>query len=833
MPLDPTSPATIPELLAKLAPLFGLERPEAMLADAPRLLAQLTGADAAAIVIGRGKRVAAEGSWGDEEGIRAARHGALRALPESSPASRSSDVYGDAFASASVRVLPFGVKDRVFGAVGLRRAATAPDDASAKLVIEMLATRWAAHADIQDIRAAKTQQDRWFNVLDTQLRVLDRERQKFVAVVGQSDTYMLVVAHDGKVPWWNHAIATRLAPEEQRRGHELTFVEVCARLGVAAPAHGSATCPIARTFESNVVIHEEYQTSSSDARRNFFVKFLPIKGPDGRPAEILVIIHDLTDLEILRRSEARYRHLFELSPDGLLMVEPGSTRIVLSNPVAVKLLGWSAQELAELTLEALHEPADWARFRPELENVLAGADPFVRECNILTKSGHLLPANVSVARFDLDDRPVLLIEMRDVSTTKRLEAELRHSQKMEAVGRLAGGVAHDFNNLLSVILGKSELLANEMAPDGRERETLETIRKSALRGSLLTRRLLAFSRKEVVNREAVDLGEIVKEIEALFGNLLGERTALVTEIETPAHVRVDRGQIEQVLMNLVMNARDAMPEGGTIKVRVRREDRPGRGPTTRQKLAGPTGPAVVLEVHDEGIGMDPAMQSRVFEPFFTTKPRGEGTGLGLSTVYGIVKESEGGIEVESRPGQGTTFRLRFLRADIVPKATSTNERAGERAAAVHGRRILLVEDQADVRQMTAEALALSGYSVTEAASGETALEILARDPAGFDLLLTDVVMPGISGGELAQRVRKDRPATRVLYMSGYNDDGIVHRGVSVSEASFLQKPFTLDALARKVREILESGPPAPSPSTGGSAPACLSAHSSSSTTLRP
>jgi CheY-like chemotaxis protein len=284
---------------------------------------------------------------------------------------------------------------------------------------------------------------------------------------------------------------------------------------------------------------------------------------------------------------------------------------------------------------------------------------------------------------------------------------------------------------------------------------------------------------------------VVRNIATLLDNLLGEQVRLVTDLDGPScPIRADMGRMEQVVMNLSLNARDAMPDGGILTIRVRAD-----------------GPEAVLEVHDTGIGMDEETKARVFEPFFTTKRAGEGTGLGLSTVYGIVEEASGVIDLESEPGQGTKVRIRIPLAE--PSAAPEVHRAPESEAlpvAGGSERILLVEDQDDLREMASEALELAGYHVTPAPDGESALAMCAGGEA-FELLLTDVVMPGLSGGELAERVRQVRPEARVLYMSGYNDDAIVRRGVSVDEASFIQKPFTIEALTRKVRELLDSPPP--------------------------
>ena len=831
-------PITLPEVLEKLAAVLIAERPERALPDGARLLAEISGADAAAILIGRRDRLTAEGWHGPDTLRDAVREVAIRELHEVDAAPTTPTFRPLAGgARGRVRLIPFGVSDRRFGIAALAMRVGDDDTAfdAADQVVRAIAARWASQVDLVDVRAAKAQQERWFNVLDAQLRVLDRERQKFVAVVNQSDTFMLVVDPEGKVPWMNHALVAWLERDGAARSAIPTIAEIWTKLELDAPTPGSARCPITRAFRENVVLHEEFSPTAGSARRSLYLTFLPITGPDGKPAEVLTMIQDVSDLEVLRRSEARYRHLFERSPDAMLMCEPDSGHVILANPVASKLTGWSPRDIVDVTLETLHDPKDWPAARAEYEGVMAQDVSVVREWTLVAQDGRRFVANVSATRFDLDGRPVLLLELRDVSETKLLEAELRHSQKMEAVGRLAGGVAHDFNNLLSVVLGKAELLASRTGEDGRARDTIEVIRKAALRGSLLTRRLLAFSRKEVVKREAFDIGEIVREIQELSSHLLGERVVLRTDIVDGCGVCADRGQLEQVLMNLVVNARDAMPQGGTIWISVRAEESPGTASVNEADVpSAPDGRTVVLEVRDDGMGMDSSTQQRMFEPFFTTKARGEGTGLGLSTVYGIVKESGGGIDVKSRPGQGTVFRITFPRVELASRANAPlpGKTLGPPSA---GGRILLVEDEEDVRSMAAEALELEGHTVTSAANAEEALAIWARTGQAFELLLTDVMMPGMSGGELAQRVLRSRPATRVLYMSGYNDDAIVRQGLSVSEADFLQKPFTLEALARKVRGALDAEPTPGGPARAGASrdPSWRRAHASSSSTLRP
>ncbi len=666
---------------------------------------------------------------------------------------------------------------------------------SVRQLMTLVASRWIAARELADVRSEKAQQESWFKTMDEQIRVLDRERQKFVAVVNQTDTFMFVVTPDLVVSWVNHALARHWETIGVSGGPGAGLTDAWSILGIDAPEPGSAECPVRRALAEKAVSHEELQRAQDGEIHDLYLTFLPIQGPDGAAAEVLVMIQDLSGLEVLRRLEARYRRLFERSPDGMVMVDPEGERILLANQAMARMTGLDREELLRRPLTALHPDTEWEVVRSALAEAVSSDRGATAEWHVKRQEGKPVIASVTATRFESDGRVVALVQYRDVTEKRMLEMELHHSQKMEAVGCLAGGVAHDFNNLLTVILGQSELLAKRVEADSGLHGVTQTIRRSALRGSLLTRRLLAFSRKEVVKAEVLDFTEVVRNIATLLDNLLGEQVRLATELDgPPCFIRADVGRMEQVVMNLALNARDAMPDGGVLSLRVR-----------------PDGRDAMLEVSDTGVGMDAATQSRIFEPFFTTKKAGEGTGLGLSTVYGIVEQASGIIDLQSEPGEGTTVRIRFPLA-------STTTRAPQRpppdpvASAGGGdltsgcERILLVEDEGDLREMASEALELAGYEVVAAEDGESALE-LCRGGADFQLLLTDVVMPGMSGGELAQRIRSTRREARVLYMSGYNDDAIVRQGVSVDEASFIQKPFTLDALTRKVRQLLDSPPP--------------------------
>jgi two-component system cell cycle sensor histidine kinase/response regulator CckA len=393
-------------------------------------------------------------------------------------------------------------------------------------------------------------------------------------------------------------------------------------------------------------------------------------------------------------------------------------------------------------------------------------------------------------------------ERTEVALSKS-EEQLRQAQKMEAVGSLAGGIAHDFNNLLSVILSYSELLSEDLRPNDPMREDLDEIKGAGLRAVELTRQLLAFSRQQVLVPKIVDLNEIVGGMEKMLRRLIGEDVELVA-IAAPSlrRIVVDPGQIEQVIMNLAVNARDAMPQGGQLTIETAEVDLDEGAAAEHEGLE--RGRHVMLAVSDTGTGMDHATQARIFEPFFTTKDVGKGTGLGLSTVFGITKQSGGAISAASEPGKGTTFTVYFPVADLAVSAQRSSIPPPGRHPLRGSETILLVEDEASVRALARTILRKYGYTVLEAQSGGDALLLCEQHPATIDLLLTDVVMPRMSGRQLAERFAAIRPQMKVLYMSGYTDDAVLRHGVVESTSAFIQKPITPEPLARKLREVLDS-----------------------------
>jgi nitrogen-specific signal transduction histidine kinase/CheY-like chemotaxis protein len=388
----------------------------------------------------------------------------------------------------------------------------------------------------------------------------------------------------------------------------------------------------------------------------------------------------------------------------------------------------------------------------------------------------------------------------DITERRQLEQQLRQAQKMEAIGNLAGGVAHDFNNIVTIITGYSDMLLSRIGPEGPMRRELEQIKKAGDRANSLTRQLLAFSRRQMLQPKVLDLNAVVTNLEPMLQRLIGENIELVIELKRElGQVKADPGQVEQVIMNLAINARDAMPQGG--KLLLETDNAVLDEVDARRHLPMPPGSYVHLAVSDTGHGMDAATQSRIFEPFFTTKEQGKGTGLGLSTVYGIVKQSGGYIWVDSEPGQGTTFKIYLPR--VVAPADSVPPDMHWSSLPQGMETVLLVEDEPEVRWLVRDMLRHLGYTVLEARHGIEAQVQSIQHPGPIHLLITDVVMPQMSGREIAERVTSEHPETKVLYMSGYTDDAVVRHGVQAAHMAFLQKPFTPEALALKVREVLD------------------------------
>ncbi len=535
-----------------------------------------------------------------------------------------------------------------------------------------------------------------------------------------------------------------------------------------------------------------------------FASISPVVDANGRTTHFIAIKEDITARKgaeaALAKSELYYRSLIEHALDLTVVLAPDGTALFVS-PSVERLLGIRAEDARGRNVFDLIHRDDAPNVKARIAGVLSRGARFehiefrARHADgtwrTLSAIGKPLPPETGIAG--------LIINARDLSERQELEAQLRQSQKMEAVGRLAGGVAHDFNNLLTAILGYTELLLSDVGPDDPKAAELNEILAAAQRAASLTRQLLTFSRKQVEQVEVVDVGATVRGMEQMLRRVIGEDVIFKTVVpDDLGQVRADRSQIEQVLLNLVVNARDAMPKGGTIRVDAANVARVGPDPA-------PDGPRdsfwVLVSVTDDGVGMSDETLRHIYEPFFTTKPKGKGTGLGLATVYAIVHQAGGFTEVASEPGKGTTFRVFLPRAEETPREARKRSGAHRRPLAGGTETILLVEDEGLVRKLAADVLRGRGYTVLAAASGPEGLALAEANAAAIRLVVTDVVMPGMSGPELAAQLAARALTFPVLYMSGYADSD--SGALLPAGAPLLQKPFSPDALARRVRAALD------------------------------
>ena len=509
--------------------------------------------------------------------------------------------------------------------------------------------------------------------------------------------------------------------------------------------------------------------------------------------------------DAIRDSEARYRRLFEAAQDGILILDANTGLITDVNPFLMELLDYSREEFIGKTLWEIGPFKDVAASKTAFRELQS--QKYVRYENLplATRAGRSINVEFVSNVYRVNNKKVIQCNIRDITRRKQdelTEQQLRQAQKMEAVGQLAGGVAHDFNNLLGVILGYCELLESRTDLAVKSRKMIEQIHNAGISGKDLTRHLLAFSRRQVLQPVFLDLNAIVKHTGTMLGRLLGDHVALSKVFcHDLGTIKADPGQIEQVLMNLAVNARDAMPEGG--KITLRTANVAIDEAYSRQHPYLKPGLYVMLSVSDTGVGMDAETRSRIFEPFFSTKVAGKGTGLGLSTVFGIVKQSAGAINVYSEPGHGTKFKIYFPRCEAAPVAIQPDDAAPLRGGS---ETILLVDDAGPLRGLTRLLLEGCGYTVLDSGDPADAIDMAARHHGLLPLLITDVVMPGFSGPILAERLRAVRPEMKVLYTSGYADDEVAQHGLIGADRAFLEKPFNRDALIRKVREILDSHP---------------------------
>jgi two-component system cell cycle sensor histidine kinase/response regulator CckA len=530
----------------------------------------------------------------------------------------------------------------------------------------------------------------------------------------------------------------------------------------------------------------------------------PIFEADGRFAGLLAMLTDITErkrAEVdLRASESRLRAIVETAVEAILTVDDEG-HVDSFNPAAERIFGWQASEIAG-------RPA--AELMPILGTLSARVMETPQESEGRRRDGAAVPLSFTMSEFAVGSTRERTVMIRDLTEVKKAEAELEtaraqlaQSQKMEAIGRLASGVAHDFNNLLGIINGFGEMARRALAEDHPVQRRLDTMLKAAEKGAGLTRQLLAFSRRQTLAPRSVQLGTVVAGFEGMLRRIIGEDVRFSTQLAPNLEpVRVDPGQVEQVLLNLVVNARDAMPQGGALTIETAPQE--VASASHWERAGTPPGRYVRLTVRDTGHGMDETTLARIFEPFFTTKPPGQGTGLGLATVYGIVTQSGGHVHVESHPRQGTCFDVLFPVETEGPRPGAPPATQALSGATLRGSEtVLVVEDDETLREIIAEALDTYGYRVLAAANGVEALAVASTFVSRIDLLLTDVVMPQMNGKELADRLSQTHPNMRVLFMSGYADDAIERYEVSGDGIAFLQKPFTAEILARQMRGLLD------------------------------
>jgi len=635
----------------------------------------------------------------------------------------------------------------------------------------------------------------------TERRRAEEKLSQLAAIVESSFDAIIGKTLDGTIASWNagaeavygysateavgQSLAILLPPEQRHEGNQL----------------------LDQLSRGEKIEHHETTRVRKDGRKIIEALTLsPIHDARGKIVGASAISRDITERrrveQDLLRSEARFASLVQDAPYGIYRVTQGG-QFLQVNPALVRMLGYQseAELLARNIQTDVYGKAESGK--QWIDEHWQDQDFRDLEASWRRRNGERIIVRLSGRPVQRPAGELAYFEVfaEDITERRSLERQLLQSQKMDAIGRLAGGVAHDFNNLLGVILGQTELLQAELGSNPSVHRRAEAIEHSAGRAAELTKQLLAFSRQQFIEPRVVDTNAIVRDIEKLLRRLIGEDVEFTIHLQPDAgNIKVDPSQLEQILMNLAVNARDAMPSGGRLILETAYVELDEA--YARQHFGARAGDFVMLVVSDTGTGMDSQTMARIFEPFFTTKADGRGTGLGLSTVYGIVKQNNGYIMPYSEVGQGTTFRIYFPRVRETPDLRNQKPNQGEFAKGTET--ILVVEDEAALRELARELLEANGYKVIEAERGEKAIQLVEHSQTPIDLLLTDVVMPGIGGKQLAKRLLELRPGLHVLYMSGYTDDVIYNRGVLPENTLLLPKPFTRAVLLRRVRDALNT-----------------------------
>ena len=658
-------------------------------------------------------------------------------------------------------------------------------------------------------KRAEIEVQHWLNNLEREQKMwedLREDEEKFRAVVENSNDGIIITASNG-----SHLYANQRASEITGYSNEELL-----KVGMKGLVHSDEIPKLSERLKKRLSGEEvpgQYETRIVHKSG----KTVPIEISasktiwHGQVAD-MVILRDITERknieEQLKDSEKKYRDLFENAIDGIVIADIETGIILDCNKAIESLVEKTRAELIGQSQKMLHPPEDeadgFSKTFIEHRNKREGQ---ILETQVITSSGERKYVDIKANILELKDRKVLQGIFRNVTERKRIEKEktileeqFRQAQKMEAIGRLAGGIAHDFNNLLTLINGNCQLSLLELREGDSLRGNIEEIKAASDRAAELTKQLLAFSRKQILEPQVIDLNQVLQGLDKMIRRIIGEDVELeVIPVEPIGRVKADPGQIEQVIMNLAVNARDAMPIGGKLTIETANVELDDA--YANNHIAVKPGRYVMLSISDTGVGMTPEVKERVFEPFFTTKERGKGTGLGLSTVYGIVKQSGGNIWVYSEPSKGTTFKI------YLPQVEEPLEELKEKVVGEELPRgsetILLVEDEEVVRKLAARILRRQGYTVLEALGAEDALRTCEERKEPLHLILTDVVMPVMSGRQLVDACWQVRQDFKVLYMSGYTDNAIVHHGVLREGIDYIQKPFTVDGLARKVRGVLD------------------------------
>ncbi len=627
---------------------------------------------------------------------------------------------------------------------------------------------------------------------------LQRNEQKrawLAAMVESSDDAIIGNTLDGSITSWN-------------RGAEALFgyrsdEAIGQSMAILIPSDSSIDLPsiLSRIRNGSIVQHLETVRLRKDGSRiDVSLTVSPVRDLEGAVHGASTIARDITAQRLsnqaLEESEHRYRLLFDNNPQSMWVYDRETLAFLTVNETAVRSYGYSREEFLQMDLKAIRPEEDIPEF---LESTAVPTTAFNRDgpWRHRKKDGQIISVEVAAHPIVWGERPACLVLATDVTERIRLEEQFRQAQRLESVGRLAGGVAHDFNNLLTVIIGYAEMLLVGADKFEASKEAINQILQAGERAAELTRQLLAFSRKQVIEPSVINMNTIIGTTQTFLRRLIGEDIELVTRLDADLGlVLADPGQIHQIVMNLAINSRDAMPNGGSLHIETSNVD---LDDGYRNEHTGvEPGPHVMLAISDSGCGISPEIRARIFEPFFTTKELGKGTGLGLATVYGMVKQSGGWIWVYSEPGRGTTFKIYFPRTDE-PLRPSTRV---IKTSVTGNETVLVVEDQTEVRALALAGLASFGYSAYGSATGEEALAFCREFDGEIHVVVTDVVMPDMNGKEVARQLAQVRPQARILFMSGYTSDVIAHRGVLEGDVDYMQKPFTPESLARRIREIL-------------------------------